>query len=31
MATLTVSKFPTPEGVGQMLEKVKSLQKMQRS
>ncbi len=29
MATLTVLKFDTPEGAGQMLEKVKSLQKQQ--
>lgn len=29
MATLTVFKFSTPEGAGQMLEKVKSLQKME--
>jgi uncharacterized membrane protein len=29
MATLTVLKFQTPEGAGQMLEKVKSLQKME--
>lgn len=29
MATLTAFKFNTPEGAGQMLEKVKSLQKMQ--
>jgi uncharacterized membrane protein len=27
MATLTVFKFPTPDGAGKMLEKVKSLQK----
>jgi uncharacterized membrane protein len=29
MATLTVLKFSTPEGAGQMLEKIKSLQKME--
>ena len=29
MATLTALKFNTPEGAGQMLEKIKSLQKMQ--
>jgi len=29
MATLTVFKFNNPEGAGQMLEKVKSLQKME--
>jgi uncharacterized membrane protein len=29
MATLTVWKFSTPEGAGQLLEKVKELQKMQ--
>jgi uncharacterized membrane protein len=29
MATLTVLKFSTPEGAGQMLEKIQSLQKMQ--
>ena len=29
MATLTVFKFSTPEGAGQMLSKVESLQKMQ--
>jgi uncharacterized membrane protein len=29
MATLTVFKFATPEGAGQMLEKVKSIQKME--
>ena len=27
MATLTVLKFPTPEGAGQMLDKIQSLQK----
>jgi uncharacterized membrane protein len=29
MATLTVFKFSTPEGAGQMLEKVQSMQKME--
>ena len=29
MATLTVLKFDNPEGAGQMLEKIKSLQKME--
>ena len=29
MATLTVFKFATPEGAGQMLEKIQSLQKME--
>ena len=29
MATLTVFKLPTPEGAGQMLEKVQSMQKME--
>jgi len=29
MATLTVLKFTTPEGAGQMLEKIQSLQKME--
>jgi uncharacterized membrane protein len=29
MATLTVFKFATPEGAGQMLEKVQSIQKME--
>jgi uncharacterized membrane protein len=29
MATLTVLKFSTPEGAGQMLDKIQSLQKMQ--
>ena len=29
MANLTVLKFDTPEGAGQMLDKVKSLQKQQ--
>jgi len=29
MATLTVLKFPTPEGAGQMLDKIQSLQKME--
>ena len=29
MATLTVFKFDTPEGANQMLDKVKSLQKME--
>jgi uncharacterized membrane protein len=29
MATLTVLKFSTPEGAGQMLEKIKQLQKME--
>jgi len=29
MATLTVLKFDAPEGAGQMLEKIKSLQKME--